>query len=132
MAAMTSSRLVVGACTTAAVPANETTPTRTSRGRLLTKDLAASCEATSRLGLTSSARMLPETSIASMIVRSASGSVMMAVGRDTANSSADRPAASAAAAHGAASRGPCPSASLATCTLASRTVVRRFLLSSQT
>jgi hypothetical protein len=33
MAAMMSSRLVVGACTTAAVPANETTPTFTSRGR---------------------------------------------------------------------------------------------------
>jgi len=33
--------------------------------------LAASCEATRRFGFTSSARMLPETSIARMIVRSA-------------------------------------------------------------
>jgi hypothetical protein len=125
IAAMTSSRLVVGACTTAAVPAKDTTPTFTSRGRFLTKALAASCAATSRFGLTSSARMLPETSIARMMVRCDSGSVITAMGRATASSSVPRPAAAAAAARGGASPGPCPAPALATARLARRTVLRR-------
>ncbi len=130
IAASTSSRLTVGACTTAAVPANETTPTLTSRGRLLTKALAASWEATSRFGLTSSARMLPDTSIASMMVRSASGSTIVAVGRASANSSA--PSAASISAGGTWRRqpGPLPSAARATPRLASFTVPWRRFFSS--
>ena len=79
---MTSSRLRVGACTTAAVPAKETTATLTLRGSSATKALAASCAATSRFGWTSAARMLPETSIARTIVSCADGRVISAAGRD--------------------------------------------------
>ena len=88
IAALTSSRLRVGACTTAAVPANETTAILTLRGRSATKVLAASWAATSRFGCTSAARMLPETSIARTIVSWAEGRVISAAGRDEANSSA--------------------------------------------
>ena len=96
IAAITSSRLSVGACTTAAVPANDTTPTRTVRGRSVTKVLAASCAATMRLGCTSVARMLPDTSIARMMVSCCDGSVITAVGRDAANSSAASASSSSA------------------------------------
>ena len=85
-----SSRLSVGACTTAAVPANETTAILTFLGRSATKALAASWAATSRFGWTSAARMLPETSIARTIVSCADGKVINAAGRDDANSSVAR------------------------------------------
>ena len=88
IAAKTSSRLCVGGCTTAAVPANDTTPTRTLRGSSAMKALAASCEATRRFGWTSAARMLPDTSIASTMVSCCEGSVITAVGRAVASSSA--------------------------------------------
>ncbi len=45
---------------------------------------AASCAATRRLGLTSLARMLPETSIARITVSCCEGSVSTAAGRATA------------------------------------------------
>ena len=90
IAALTSSRLSVGACTTAAVPANETTAILTFRGRSATNAFAASCAATRRFGWTSAARMLPETSIARTIVSCADGRVISAAGRDDANSSAAR------------------------------------------
>ncbi len=48
------------------------------------KDFAASCEATSRLGCTSVARMLPETSMARMMVSCWLGRVTIASGRATA------------------------------------------------
>ena len=86
IAALTSSRLSVGACTTAAVPANETTAILTFLGSSAMKLLAASCAATRRLGSTSAARMLPETSIARTIVSCADGRVISAAGRDDANS----------------------------------------------
>ena len=130
IAAIMSSRLLVGACTTAAVPAKATTPTRTSRGRSVTKALAASCAATIRLGSTSVARMLPDTSIARMMVRCDSGSVITAIGRAIATSKV--PMASSSSTGGTWRRqpGPLPSAALATATLARRTVLRRRLRSS--
>ena len=88
MAASTSSRLSVGGCTSAAVPAKLTTPTRTLRGSAATKARAAFCEATRRLGSTSVARMLPDTSMARMTVRCTEGRVSTAVGRAAASSSA--------------------------------------------
>ena len=48
--------------------------------------MAAFCEATSRLGCTSVARMLPETSMARMMVCWVEGSVMTATGRAAASS----------------------------------------------
>ncbi len=86
IAARISSRLLVGACTTAAVPANATTPIRVRRGCSATKARAAAWEATSRLGRTSVARMLPETSMARITVSWWEGSVTTALGRATARS----------------------------------------------
>ena len=86
MAATMSSRFCVGGWTTAAVPAKDTTPTRTPRGRSATNALAASCAATSRFGSTSLARMLPDTSMARMMVCCCIGSLTMAAGRATATS----------------------------------------------
>jgi len=132
IAATMSSRLVVGACTSAAVPANEMTPTRTSRGSAPTKLLAASCEATRRLGFTSSARMLPETSIARMIVRSASGSVRTAVGRALASSKSAIVASSSAGGTWRRQPAPLPIASRASAMLGSRTALRRRRRIAQT
>jgi hypothetical protein len=87
IAATTSSRLSVGACTTAAVPAKDTTASRTVRGNSATKALAASCAAVMRFGSTSVARMLPDTSIASTIVSCCEGSLITACGRAIASSS---------------------------------------------
>ncbi len=81
-----SSWLVVGSCATCALPAKATMPTFTLRGRSLMKLLAASCAATSRLGCTSAARMLPETSIARMMVCWFDGSITTAIGRAAATS----------------------------------------------
>ena len=81
MAAMMSSRVRVGGCTTAAVPANDTTPIRVCCGWSLTNARAAACAAASRVGSTSVARMLPDTSIARMIVSCCVGSVTSACGR---------------------------------------------------
>ena len=90
MAATRSSRLRVGGCTTEAVPAKATTPTLMLRGNSAKNALAASCDATSRLGLTSVARMLPDTSMASMMVCWSEGKVTTANGRDEATSMAPR------------------------------------------
>ena len=81
-----SSRLVVGSCATCALPAKATMPTFTVRGNSLMKLLAASCAATSRLGSTSAARMLPDTSIARMMVSRWDGSMTIALGRASATS----------------------------------------------
>ena len=86
IAAIRSSRLCVGGCTSAAVPANETMPMRVNGGWSAMKAFAASCAATSRFGCTSVARMLPDTSIASTTVLCCEGSVTTAVGRATASS----------------------------------------------
>ena len=86
IAATRSSRLSVTGCTTCAEPANATMPTFTWRGSSARKALAAFCEATSRLGFTSSARMLPETSMARMMVCWLEGSTMVAMGRAEATS----------------------------------------------
>ena len=88
IATVRSSRLRVGGCTTAAVPAKATTPTRTVRGKSARNALAAFCEATSRLGSTSVARMLPDTSMASMMVSFCDGRVTTAKGRAAASSMA--------------------------------------------
>ena len=81
-----SSRLCVGDCTTEAVAANETTPMRVLLGCSATNARAASCAATMRLGLTSVARMLPETSIERITVSCCDGSVTTAAGRAIATS----------------------------------------------
>ena len=81
------SRSSVAACATCALPAKVTRPTSMLRGRSRRKSLAASCAAARRVGCTSSTRMLSETSIASMTVERAHGSVSRAVGRAAANSS---------------------------------------------
>ena len=88
MAVTRSSRLRVGGCTTEAVPAKATIPTLMLRGSSAKNALAASCDATSRLGLTSVARMLPDTSMASMMVCWSEGNVTTANGRDEATSMA--------------------------------------------
>ncbi len=87
IAARRSSRFCVGGCTSAAVPANETMPIRVNGGWSAMNAFAASCAATRRLGCTSVARMLPETSIARMTVRCCEGSVTTAVGRAVASRS---------------------------------------------
>ena len=56
-------------------------PICTDFGRSLTKASAASCAAVMRVGLTSEARMLPETSIARMMVPFCEARVMTAAGR---------------------------------------------------
>ena len=86
IAARMSSRLCVGDCTTDAVAANDTTPMRVDFGCSATNARAASCAAAMRLGLTSVARMLPETSIARITVSCCDGSVTMAAGRAIATS----------------------------------------------
>ena len=86
IAARMSSRLCVGDCTTDAVAANDTTPMRVVFGWSATNARAASCAATMRLGLTSVARMLPETSIARITVSCCDGSVTTAAGRAIATS----------------------------------------------
>ena len=88
MATFRSSRLSVTGCTTWAEPAKATMPTFTCRGSSLRKALAAFCEATRRLGCTSVARMLPETSMARMMVCWVEGSVTVATGRAAASSMA--------------------------------------------
>ena len=84
MAVRTSSRCVVGGCTSCAESAYATTPMRTLRGSRAAKALAAACDALMRLGATSGACMLPDTSIARMIVCCCAGKVSVAVGRAAA------------------------------------------------
>ncbi len=86
MAASRSSLVRVGACTSDAVPANDTTPMRVFCGWSSMKARAAACAAASRLGCTSLARMLPDTSMARMTVSFIDGSVTTAAGRATASS----------------------------------------------
>ena len=81
IAARMSSRLCVGDCTTDA-GGGERHDADARGPRLLGDERArASCAATMRLGLTSVARMLPETSIARITVSCCDGSVTTAVGR---------------------------------------------------
>ena len=63
-------------------------PTFTCRGSSARKALAAFWAATRRLGSTSVARMLPETSMASMMVSCCEGRAMVAKGRAEASNSA--------------------------------------------
>ena len=81
MAASRSSRFSVGVCTTDAVPAKVTMPMRTLRGSSSMKDLTAACAAVIRLGATSPACMLRETSIARISVMYSDGRVTVALGR---------------------------------------------------
>src|SRR5438309_1817917 len=81
IALSTSSRLRVGGCTSAALPAKATMPMRVVPGMSLRKARAAACAAASRVGFTSSARMLPETSIARITVSCCEGNVTTAAGR---------------------------------------------------
>ena len=74
--------------------------------------------------------MLPETSMARMMVRSASGSVIVAVGRAVATSSAATASSISSGGTWRRQPGPLPSASLATLTLATRTVLLRLRASS--
>ncbi len=85
-----SSRFTVGSCATCADPANATMPTFTWRGSSARNDLAAFCAATRRLGCTSVARMLPDTSMARMMVCWFEGRVTTATGRAAASSMAAR------------------------------------------
>ena len=64
-----------------AVAANVTMPTRVLRGWSAMKLFAAVCAATMRLGWTSAARMLPDTSMARITVSCCEGSVTTAAGR---------------------------------------------------
>ena len=66
------------------ITAKATTPTFTVRGSSLRKLLAAFCAAASRLGCTSAARMLPDTSMARMMVCWLDGSITTASGRAAA------------------------------------------------
>ena len=106
-----SSRFTVGNCATWALPAKATMPTFTVRGNSFRKPLAAFCAATSRLGCTSAARMLPDTSIARMMVCWLEGSITTAIGRAAATSSAAMPAGTGKAGCGAARVWPAPIAS---------------------
>ena len=112
IAAMMSSLFCVGGCTSAAVPANDTTPMRALRGCSSTNALAATCDAVRRFGSTSAARMLPDTSIARMIVSCCEGSVITAVGRATATNSAASASRNSAGGTCLRQPGPRPSASL--------------------
>jgi len=83
--------LSVGDWTTDALPAIETIPIRVCRCRFSTNARAADCAASSRFGLTSVARMLPDVSIARMTLLCIDGSDTSACGRETATISAHRP-----------------------------------------
>ena len=65
-------------------------PIFTERGRSLTNSLAATWAAVMRVGLTSSARMLPDTSIAMIKVPRWLARVMVAAGRALARISSDQ------------------------------------------
>ena len=86
IAASRSSLVRVGACTSDAVPANDTTPMRVLCGWSSMNARAAAWAAASRFGSTSLARMLPDTSMANMTVSFIDGRVMTAAGRATASS----------------------------------------------
>ena len=87
MAATSDARSSVARWATWLLPAKVTSPTSICLGRSRRNDLAASCAASSRVGLTSLTRMLSDTSIASMIVERAHGSGTCAAGRAAASSS---------------------------------------------
>src|SRR5262245_12243306 len=76
-----------------------------------------------RLGLMSVARMLPDTSIARMIVSCCDGSLITASGRDTANISTSSARPSSSGGTWRRQPGPLPSACLTSATLAKRTVL---------
>ncbi len=96
----------------AALPAKATTPMRVLEGVSLMKARAAACAAARRVGLTSSARMLPETSSARITVSCCVGSDTVAAGRASASSM--RVSAASSSAGGTCRRRPTrlPSASL--------------------
>ena len=86
IALSTSSRLRVGGCIRAALPAKLTTPMRVVDGVSLMNARAAVWAAARRVGFTSSARMLPETSMARITVSCCDGSVIVVAGRASATS----------------------------------------------
>ena len=94
MASVSAVRSSVGAMTTCALSEKLTMPTRmlflASRWRS-TKVLAASFAASIRFGLTSSASMLPDTSIARMTVPSSPGTFTSAAGRASARTRTVKP-----------------------------------------
>ncbi len=118
IAALRSSRLNVVGCTTLAVAANATMPMRIRDGVSAMNARAAACAASIRLGCTSAARMLPETSIARMIVSFCDGSVTVAIGRAMATTSAASDNSISAGGIWRRQRCPRPSASLTIARLA--------------
>ena len=88
MAAFTASLSSVGARTIEALSENDTTPMRAEALCLSTKVIAAAFAASMRFGRTSSACMLPETSIARITVPSSLGRVTTDCGRASAVSMA--------------------------------------------
>ena len=86
-----SSRWVVGAWATDAVPDKLTMPTLTCTGCSSMKMRTAASAASKRLGGTSVARMLPEVSMASMTESKRLGSSNTACGRASASKAAAKP-----------------------------------------
>ena len=72
---MSAVRFAVGACTISAWPAKATSPIATPRGCASMNALAAACAAPRRVGATSVAAMLSDTSIASTTVPRSAGAV---------------------------------------------------------
>ncbi|MCY1383624.1 hypothetical protein D9M69_717690 [compost metagenome] len=107
-------------------------PTRTWRGSSARKALAAFCEATSRFGSTSVARMLPETSIARMMVCCCEGSSTTAMGRADASSMAAKASSSNSGGTWRRQPGPWPMASRTMDRLANRSAARLRRCSSHT
>ena len=82
-ASSTSARSCVGGTPTAALLANETTPTRNFSGTWTRNASAAARAASSRVGSTSSAFIERETSMARITVASSRGTLTVACGRAT-------------------------------------------------
>ena len=112
---LTGSRSVVGDTSTAAVPANDTSPRLTPGVSWSANDLAAACAAASRFGATSVACIDSDTSMASMTVarlRGTRASAVRAGQRDRQQGQRDeqRGRREVPAAGRAASARPCPAA----------------------
>ena len=118
--AMTASLSVVGACTRNALSLNETTPILTPFRCFSMKERAATLAASRRVGLRSSARMLPDTSIVRITVPSSFGSVTTDMGRASAISMNVRPTRNSAGGRCRRQPGPRPNASFTSDRLAYR------------
>ena len=94
---MSALRFAVGACTISAWPAKATSPISTPRGCASMNALAAACAAPRRVGATSVAAMLSDTSIVSTTVPRSAGAVITAAGRAAATRSATSARRSASA-----------------------------------